>query len=151
MVDSFLGWPLDGGPYRYVRLDALTQKVRESGRIVNVSVVVATAVNAEGKREIVGMDVGTSEGGTFWLQFLRSVADRGLDGVELVISDAHRGLRDAIASVFAGASWQRCRTRFMTNLLTRVSRRTIAASASATSAVTSPSRTKLRPASASGR
>lgn len=123
VVDSFLGRPLDGGPYRYVWLDALTQKVRESGRIVNVSVVVATAVNAGGKREIVGMDVGTSEDGAFWLQFLRSVADRGLDDVELVISDAHRGLRDAIASVFAGASWQRCRTHFMTNLLTRVPRR----------------------------
>ena len=123
VVDSFLGRPLDGGPYRYVWLDALTQKVRESGRIVNVSVVVATAVNGEGKREIVGMDVGTSEDGAFWLAFLRSVVDRGLDGVELVVSDAHRGLRDAIASVFAGASWQRCRTHFMTNLLTRVPRR----------------------------
>ena len=123
MVDSFLGRPLDGGPYRYVWLDALTQKVRESGRIVNVSVVVATAVNAEGKREIVGMDVGTSEDGAFWLQFLRSLADRGLNGVELVISDAHRSLRDAIATVFAGASWQRCCTHFMTNLLTRVPKR----------------------------
>ena len=123
VVDSFLGRPLDEGLYRYVWLDAVTQKVRESGRIVNVSVVVATAVNAEGKREIVGMDVGTSEDGAFWLQFLRPVADRCLSGVELVISDAHRGLRDAIATVFAGATWQRCRTHFMTNLLTRVPRR----------------------------
>ena len=100
----------------------LTQKVREAGRIVNVSVVVATGVNGEGKREIIGMDVGTSEDGAFWLAFLRSVADRGLSGVELVTSDAHRGLREAIATVFAGASWQRCRTHFMTNLLTRVPR-----------------------------
>ena len=123
VVDSFLDRPLDGGPYRYLWLDALTQKVRETGRIVNVSVVVATAVNAEGRREIVGMEVGTSEDGAFWLAFLRSVAERGLSGVELVTSDAHRGLRDAIATVFGGASWQRCRTHFMTNLLTRVPRR----------------------------
>ena len=73
-----------------------------------MSVVVGTAVNAEGKREIVGLDVGTSEDGAFWLSFLRSLVARGLTGVELVISDAHQGLRDAIATVFAGASWQRC-------------------------------------------
>ena len=97
-------------------------KLREGGRIVNVSVAVATAVNAEGRREIIGMDVGTSEEGAFWLAFLRSLSARGLSGVELVISDAHRGLRDAIATVFAGASWQRCRTHFMSNLLTRVPR-----------------------------
>ena len=120
VVDSFLGRPLDTGPYCYVWLDALSQKVREEGRIVNVSVAVATAVNAEGKREIVGIDVGTSEDGAFWLAFLRSLSARGLEGVQLVTSDAHRGLRDAIATVFAGASWQRCRTHFMTNLLTRV-------------------------------
>ena len=87
-----------------------------------MSVAVATAVNAEGRREIIGMDVGTSEDGAFWLAFLRSLYARGLSGVELVISDAHRGLTDAIATVFAGASWQRCRTHFMTNLLTRVPR-----------------------------
>ena len=120
VVDSFLDRPLDGGPYCYVWLDALSQKVREEGRIVNVSVAVATSVNAEGKREIVGMDVGTSEDGAFWLSFLRSLVARGLNGVELVTSDAHQGLKDAIATVFTGASWQRCRTHFMTNLLTRV-------------------------------
>ena len=123
VVDGFLGRPLDGGPYPYLWLDALTQKVREDGRIVNVSVVVATAVNGEGKREISGMDVGTSEDGAFWLAFLRSRSARGLSGVELVVSDAHQGLRGAIAAVFGGASWQRCRTHFMTNLLTRVPRR----------------------------
>ena len=122
VVDSFLDRPLDGGAYCYLWLDALSQKVREEGRIVNVSVAVATAVNAEGRREIIGMDVGTSEDGAFWLAFLRSLSARGLSGVDLVISDAHRGLRDAIATVFAGASWQRCRTHFMTNLLTRVPR-----------------------------
>ena len=120
VVDSFLDRPLDSGPYCYLWLDALSQKVREEGRIVNVSVAVATAVNAEGKREIVGMDVGTSEDGAFWLSFLRSLVTRGLNGVELVTSDAHQGLRNAIATVFTGASWQRCRTHFMTNLLTRV-------------------------------
>ena len=123
VVEGFLGRPLDGGPYPYLWLDALTQKVREDGRIVNVSVVVATAVNGEGKREIIGMDVGTSEDGAFWLAFLRSLSARGLSGVELVVSDAHQGLRGAIAAVFGGASWQRCRTHFMTNLLTRVPRR----------------------------
>ena len=92
VVEKFLSRPLDGGPYAYLWLDALTQKVREDGRIVNVSVVVGTAVNAEGKREIVGLDVGTSEDGASWLSFLRSLVARGLAGVELVISDAHQGL-----------------------------------------------------------
>lgn len=120
VVEGFLGRPLDGGPYPYLWLDALTQKVREAGRIVNISVVVATAVNTEGKREVLGLDVGTSEDGAFWLAFLRSLVARGLHGVQLVTSDAHQGLKDAIATVFAGASWQRCRTHFMTNLLSKV-------------------------------
>ena len=106
MVDSFLGRPLDGGHYPYLWLDALTQKVGEDGRIVNVSVAVATGVNREGKREVLGIDVGTSEDGAFWLAFLRLLAARGLGGVELVTSDAHQGLKDAIATVFAEASWQ---------------------------------------------
>lgn len=122
MVADFLGRPLDAGPYRYLWLDALTQKVREGGRIVQVSVVVATGVNGEGKREVLGIDVGTSEDGAFWLAFLRGLVARGLSGVELVTSDAHQGLKDAIATVFAGASWQRCRTHFMSNLLARVPR-----------------------------
>jgi len=123
VVEAFLDRPLDGGPYPYLWLDALTQKVREAGRIVNVSVAVATGVNSEGRREVLGMDVGTSEDGAFWLAFLRSLAARGLSGVQLVTSDAHQGLKDAIATVFSGATWQRCRTHFMTNLLTRVPRR----------------------------
>ena len=122
-VESFLGRPLDGGPYPYLWLDALTQKVREEGRIVNVSVVVATAVNTEGKREVLGMDVGTSEDGAFWLGFLRPLVARGLSGVQLVTSDAHQGLKDAIATVFGEACWQRCRTHFMTNLLSKVPKR----------------------------
>ena len=127
MVEAFLTRPLDGKPYRYVWVDALTQKVRESGRIVNVSVVIATAVNSEGRREILGLDIGTSEDHAFWLAFLRSLLARGLSGVELVISDAHQGLKEAIALCFAGASWQRCRTHFMVNLLSRVPKRAQAA------------------------
>ena len=111
MVESFLGRPLDGGPYPYLWLDALTQKVREEGRIVNVSVVVATAVNTEGKREILGMDVGTSEDGAFWLAFLRSLVARGLSGVQLVASDAHQGLKDAIATVFGDLDTEGSPTR----------------------------------------
>ena len=87
---------------------------------MNVAVVVATAVNGEGKREVLGVDAGAAEDGAFWLSFLRSLVARGLSGVQLVTSDAHLGLRDAIAAVFAGASWQRCRTHFMTNLLSKV-------------------------------
>ena len=123
VVNDFVNRPLDGVPYRYVWMDALTQKVREAGRIVNVSVVVATAVNAEGHREVLGLDVGASEDGAFWLAFLRSLVARNLGGVELVTSDAHQGLKGAIATVFTGASWQRCRTHFMTNLLSRVPKR----------------------------
>jgi len=123
MVEAFLTRPLDGGPYRYVWVDALLQKVREAGRIVNVSVVVATGVNRDGMRELLGLDVGTSEDYAFWLAFLRSLLARGLSGVELVISDAHQGLKEAIALCFTGASWQRCRTHFMANLLTRVPKR----------------------------
>ncbi len=122
LVDSFLGRPLGGGPYPYLWLDAVIQKVREDGRIVNVSVVVAAGVNHEGKREVLGIDVGTSEDAAFWLAFLRSLAARVLGGVEMVTSDAHQGLTHAIATVFAGASWQRCRTHFMTNLLSKVPR-----------------------------
>ena len=99
VVESFLGRPLDGGPYPYVWLDGLTQKVREGGRIVNVCVVVATGVNAEGQREILGMDVGASEDGAFWLAFLRSLTARGLSGVELVTSEGlSLGFRTRAAS-----------------------------------------------------
>ena len=119
-VQAFRARPLDAGPYPYVWLDALTQRVREGGRVVSVAVVVATAVNGQGQREVLGLDCGASEEGAFWLSFLRSLAARGLAGVQLVVSDAHQGLKDAIAAVFSGAAWQRCRTHFMTNLLSRV-------------------------------
>ncbi len=123
VVDTFLGRPLDGGPYPYVWLDALTQKVREGDRIVNVRMVVATGVNAQGQREILGLDVGASEDGAFWLAFLRSLNARGLSGVKLVVSDARLGLKQAIATALANAGWQRRRAHFMTNLLTRAPKR----------------------------
>ena len=120
IVEAFRNRPLDAGPYRYVWIDALVIKCREGGRIVNVALVCATAVNREGQREILGMDVVTREDGAAWTAFLRSLVARGLSGVELVISDAHLGLKDAIGAVLVGATWQRCRTHFMRNLLTRV-------------------------------
>lgn len=120
VVEAFRSRPLDAGPYTYVWLDALTQKVREGGRIVNVAVVVATGVNANGNREILGLDVITTEDGAGWLAFLRSLVARGLSGVQLVISDAHGGLKGAIEAVLDGAAWQRCRTHAMRNLLTKV-------------------------------
>ena len=119
-VEAFRARPLDAGPYTYVWLDALTQKVREGGRIVNVAVVIATGVNANGNREVLGCDVITTEDGAGWLAFLRGLLARGLSGVQLVISDDHAGLVGALRAVLPGASWQRCRTHFMRNLLTRV-------------------------------
>ena len=120
MVTEFRNRPLDAGPYTYVWMDALTQKVREGGRIINVAVVIAVGVNRDGHREILGLDVITSEDGAGWLAFLRGLVARGLAGTSLVISDAHPGLVDAVASTLVGAAWQRCRTHYMRNLLTRV-------------------------------
>jgi putative transposase len=111
---------LDAGPYRYVWIDALTQKVREVGRVVNVSAVIATAVTAEGRREIIGFDIVTTESTPAWTGFLRSLVARGLSSVDLVISDAHGGIKAAIAAVLAEAGWQRCRTHFMANPATHV-------------------------------
>ena len=117
---AFRARPLDAGPYPYVWVDALAVKCREAGRIVNVACVVATGVNADGYREILGVDVLTSEDGAGWTAFLRDLVARGLSGVELVVSDAHAGLREAIAAVLPGSSWQRCRAHFIRNLLCRV-------------------------------
>jgi putative transposase len=122
VVTDFRTRPLDGAPYAYLVLDALEVKCREGGRTVNVCVVHAVAVNRDGFRESLGLDVVTSEDGAAWLAFLRSLVARGLTGVKLVTSDAHPGLVDAIAATLPGASWQRCRTHFMRNLLTRVPR-----------------------------
>src|SRR5215218_4121697 len=116
-VEAFRTRPLDGAPYTYVWLDALTQKVREGGRIANVAMVVATGVNAAGNREILGLDLHTSEDGAGWTSFLRGLVARGLASVRLVISDAHPGLVDAIASTLPGSSWQRCRTHFLLGAL----------------------------------
>ncbi len=110
------------GAYKYVWLDALFFKCREGGRIVNVAGLVAVGTNEEGQREILGLDVVTTEDGAGWLAFLRGLKARGLKGVELVISDAHPGLKDAIQAVLRGATWQRCRTHLMRNLLTTVPR-----------------------------
>lgn len=111
-VADFRDRVLDAGPYRYLWIDALTQKVREGGRVVNVSAVIATAVTAEGRREIVGFDIVTTESTAAWTEFLRGLVDRGLSGVELVISDAHGGIKAAIGLVLGEASWQRCRTHY---------------------------------------
>ena len=118
-VAAFRSRPLDAGPYSYVWLDAMVQKVREAGRIQNVAVVIATAVNNNGHREVLGFDVITTEDGAAWLAFLRGLVARGLSGTALVVSDAHVGLTDAVSSTL-GSTWQRCRTHFMRNLLTRV-------------------------------
>jgi len=120
LVEDFRTRPLEGAPYAYLMLDALVVKCREGGRTVNACVVHAVAVNREGFRESLGLDVVTIEDGAGWLAFLRGLVARGLAGVKLVTSDAHPGLVDAIGSTLPGAAWQRCRTHFARNLLTRV-------------------------------
>ena len=120
IVEDFRTRPLDGAPYAYVTLDALVVKCREGGRTVNVCVVHAVGVNKDGFRESLGLDVVTAEDGAAWLAYVRGLVARGLGGVKLVSSDAHPGLVDAIAATLTGAAWQRCRTHFMRNLLTRV-------------------------------
>src|SRR5882757_1218287 len=114
-IDAFLNRPLEGD-WPYLWLDATYVKVRANGRIVSVAVIVAVAVNSDGRREVLGITIGASEAETFWTEFLRSLARRGLRGVKLVISDAHEGLKAAVAKVLH-ASWQRCRVHFMRNVL----------------------------------
>jgi putative transposase len=106
--------------FPYLFLDATYLKARVDGRVVSRAVVIATGVTADGGREILGLDVGDSEDGAFWTAFLRSLKARGLAGVQLVISDAHTGLKQAIGAVLAGAGWQRCRVHFLRNVLARV-------------------------------
>jgi len=120
LVEAFRDRPLDAGPYSYLWLDALTQKVREGGRVVGVAVVIATAVNADGRRELLGFDLVTTEDGAGWTAFLRALVARGLCGVALVVSDDHKGLQAAIEATLPGATWQRCRTHFGRNLMCRV-------------------------------
>ena len=116
-VASFRTRPLDAGPYTFVAADALVLKVREGGWVVGVHALVATGVNADGHREILGLQVTSAEDGAGWLGFFRDLTARGLSGVALVTSDAHRGLVEAIGATLPGAAWQRCRTHYAANLM----------------------------------
>ena len=119
-VAAFRERPLDAGPYPFLWLDALTQKVREHGRVVNVHALVAVGVNADGHREVLGLEVASAEDGAGWLAFLRGLVARGLHGVQSVTSDAHTGLVAGIGAALPGACWQRCRTHYARNLLVKV-------------------------------
>src|SRR5690349_4855639 len=114
-VNAFLTRPIEGD-WPYLWIDATYVKVRQNGRIVSVAVTIAIAVNTDGRREVLGMDIGCSEAETFWLDFLRKLKRRGLAGVKLVISDSHEGIKAAVSRVFQ-ATWQRCRVHFMRNVL----------------------------------
>ena len=116
-VEAFRTRPLDQGPYTFLAADALTMKVREGGRVVKVACLVATGVNADGHREILGLDVCSAESEAGWLTFFRGLTARGLSGVSLVTSDAHSGLVAALGATLPGASWQRCRTHYAANLM----------------------------------
>jgi putative transposase len=117
-VEQFRHRPLgEAGPFTFVAADALTMKVREGGRVINAVVLVATGVNADGRREVLGLRVATSETGAAWNSFFADLVARGLTGVRLVTSDAHQGLVEAIAAHLPGASWQRCRTHYAANLM----------------------------------
>ena len=119
-VKAFLNRPIEGD-WPYLWIDATYVKVRSQGRIVSVAVIVAVGVNADGRREILGMDVGPSEAEPFWTAFLRKLARRGLRGVKLVISDAHEGIKAAVSKLLR-ATWQRCRVHFMRNVLAHAGR-----------------------------
>jgi transposase-like protein len=119
-IERFRTRSLAHTAFPYVFLDATYVKARVDGRVVSRAIVIATGVSAQGGREVLGLDVGDSEDGPFWTQFLRGLKARGLAGVQLVISDAHQGLKGAIGAVLAGAAWQRCRVHFLRNALARV-------------------------------
>ena len=114
-VQEFLRRPLQG-EWHYLWLDATYVKVRQGGRIVSVAVIIAVGVNDTGQREVLGLTVGASEAEAFWTEFLRSLRDRGLKDIKLVISDDHKGIRGAVDRIL-NATWQRCRVHFMRNLL----------------------------------
>jgi len=120
VVDDFRHRPLDRGPYTYLWADAISLKVREGGRVVNISLLHAVGVSTDGHREMLGLEPTTAEDGAGWVAFWRSLVARGLSGVQLVCSDAHPGLVAAIGATLAGACWQRCRTHYLKDLLTRV-------------------------------
>ena len=118
IVDDFRHRPLDeAGPFTFVSADALTMKVREGGRVINAVALVAVGVNADGHREVLGLRVATSETGPAWNEFFADLTARGLTGVRLVTSDAHKGLVEAVAANLPGATWQRCRTHYAANLM----------------------------------
>jgi putative transposase len=119
-LEAFRDRPLDHAEFVYVFLDATYVKGRVRGRVVSRAVVIATGVTSTGDREVLGIDVGDSEDGAFWTAFLKGLRARGLTGVQLVISDHHLGLKQAIGAVCVGASWQRCRVHFMRNVLAKV-------------------------------
>lgn len=119
-VGAFLDRPIEG-EWPYLWIDATYVKVRQDGRVVSVAVIVAVGVNSDGRREVLGMDVGPSEAETFWTGFLRKLARRELRGVKLVISDAHEGIKASVAKVMS-ATWQRCRVHFMRNVLAHAGR-----------------------------
>ena len=119
VVNRFRTGTLEG-PYPYVWVDATYIKCRDDGRVISMAFVIAVGVKATGEREVLGFDLGPSEDGEFWLEFLRGLVSRGLSGVQLVISDAHEGLKKAIGAVLAGAAWQRCTVHFMRNILSHV-------------------------------
>jgi transposase-like protein len=114
-VKAFLDRPIEGD-WPYLWIDATYVKVRQNGRIVSVAVIIAVGVNSDGRREVLGMDIGPSEAEHFWTEFLRKLARRGLRGVKLVISDAHEGIKTAVSKVLS-TTWQRCRVHFMRNVL----------------------------------
>jgi transposase-like protein len=116
-VAAFRTRPLHEGPYTFLAADALTMKVREAGRVVKVAVMVATGVNADGYREVLGIHTATTESSAGWLGFFRDLTARGLTDVALVTSDAHAGLVEAIGATLPNASWQRCRTHYAANLM----------------------------------
>jgi len=117
-VEQFRHRPLDAaGPFTFVAADALTMKVREGGRVINAVVLLASGVNGDGHREVLGLRVATSETGSAWNEFFADLVARGLAGVRLVTSDAHAGLVEAIAANLPGAAWQRCRTHYAANLM----------------------------------
>jgi transposase-like protein len=119
-VKAFLERPIEGD-WPYLWIDATYVKVRQNGRVVSIAVIVAVGVNSDGRREVLGMDIGASEAEPFWTGFLRKLARRGLRGVKLVISDAHEGIKAAVSKVLC-ASWQRCRVHFMRNVLAHAGR-----------------------------
>src|ERR1700739_2130692 len=114
-VKAFLDRPIEGD-WPYLWVDATYVKVRQNGRVVSVAVIMAVGVNADGRREVLGMDIGPSEAETFWTEFLRKLRRRGLRGVKLVVSDAHEGLKAAVGKIL-NATWQRCRVHFLRNAL----------------------------------